>query len=262
MQFSLLKLLNGNTKVLYPKVQNFLLNKNKNIFSKLCCVEVITLTVEVGKYKTIVFDCDGVILDSNITKIDSYFRTAKKLGATDAQAQALVDHHVEFGGISRYPKFVWYITEVLKQEPTKALVQEYLETFSLAVSKGLMRCNIADGLQTLRETYPSTKWLVVSGGDQQEIRDLFQKRELANLFDGGLFGSPDNKDTILKREIESGNIEFPALFIGDSQYDYEASTRAGLDFVFLSDWTDVPDWEVFTSENDIEVVQNINAFIR
>ena len=77
------------------------------------------MTVEVEKYKTIVFDCDGVILDSNITKIDSYFRTAKKLGASDAQAQALVDHHVEFGGISRYPKFVWYIEEILKEEATE-----------------------------------------------------------------------------------------------------------------------------------------------
>jgi phosphoglycolate phosphatase-like HAD superfamily hydrolase len=220
------------------------------------------LSIEVEKYKTIVFDCDGVILDSNITKIDSYFRTAKKLGATDAQAQALVDHHVEFGGISRYPKFVWYIEEVLKQEATTVLVQEYLEAFSLAVKKGLMRCKIADGLANLRKKTVNTKWLVVSGGDQQEIRELFVKRELVSLFDGGLFGSPDNKDTILMREIENSNIKLPALFIGDSKYDYQSSTRAGLDFVFLSDWTDVPDWQAFTKQNDIQVLRNINSFIK
>lgn len=220
------------------------------------------MSIEIEKYKTIVFDCDGVILDSNITKIDSYFRTAKKLGATDAQAQALVDHHVEFGGISRYPKFVWYIEEVLKQEATKELVQEYLEAFSLAVTKGLLRCKIADGLHELRVANPDTKWLVVSGGDQQEIRDLFDKREIAALFDSGLFGSPDNKDTILTREIETGNITLPALFIGDSKYDYQSSTRAGLDFVFLSDWTDVPDWESFTKEHQIKVFRNIHSLIK
>jgi phosphoglycolate phosphatase-like HAD superfamily hydrolase len=217
------------------------------------------LTLEVEKYKTIVFDCDGVVLDSNITKIDSYFRTAKKLGSTDAQAQALVDHHVQFGGISRYPKFVWYIEEVLQQEATKEAVQEYLEAFSLAVKKGLMRCKIADGLHELRNRIPDAKWLIVSGGDQQEIRDLFDNRELADLFDGGLFGSPDNKDTILSREIENGNIQFPALFIGDSKYDYEASTRAGLDFIFLSDWTDVPDWKDFCKARQIHVCRNIQS---
>jgi phosphoglycolate phosphatase-like HAD superfamily hydrolase len=220
------------------------------------------LSIEIEKYKTIVFDCDGVVLDSNITKIDSYFRTAKKLGATDVQAQALVDHHVEFGGISRYPKFVWYIEEVLKQEATKELVQEYLEAFSLAVTKGLLRCKIADGLHELRVANPDTKWLVVSGGDQQEIRDLFDKREIAALFYSGLFGSPDNKDTILTREIENGNITFPALFIGDSKYDYQSSTRAGLDFVFLSDWTDVQDWESFTKEHQIKVLRNIHSLIK
>ena len=215
------------------------------------------MSIELKKYKTIVFDCDGVVLDSNITKIDSYFRTAKKLGATDAQAQALVDHHVEFGGISRYPKFVWYIEKVLKQEATTAFVQEYLEAFSLAVTKGLMRCKIADGLEDLRKKTAETKWLVVSGGDQQEIRALFDKRELARLFDGGLFGSPDNKDTILMREKAAGNIEFPALFIGDSKYDYESSKRAGLDFVFLSDWTDVVGWADFCVEHRIHVCRNI-----
>ncbi len=220
------------------------------------------MSIELEKYKTIVFDCDGVVLDSNITKIDSYFRTAKKLGATDAQAQALVDHHVEFGGISRYPKFVWYIEEILKQEATSDLVQEYLEAFSLAVTKGLLRCKIADGLHELRLATLDTKWLVVSGGDQQEIRALFEKREIADLFDSGLFGSPDNKDTILAREKENGNIVFPALFIGDSKYDYQSSARAGLDFVFLSDWTDVPDWESFTKEHQIKVLRNINAFIK
>ena len=205
------------------------------------------------------FDCDGVVLDSNITKIDSYFRTAKKLGATDVQAQMLVDHHVKFGGISRYPKFVWYIEKVLKEKATKAAVQEYLNAFSLAVKKGLMRCKIADGLHALRNKIPDAKWLVVSGGDQQEIRDLFEQRELVDFFDSGLFGSPDNKVEILAREKENGNIEFPALFIGDSKYDYESSTRAGLDFVFLSDWTDVPDWKAFCAEHKIFTCLNIKS---
>ena len=207
------------------------------------------------------FDCDGVVLDSNITKIDSYFRTAKKLGATDVQAQMLVDHHVKFGGISRYPKFVWYIEKVLKEKATKVAVQEYLDAFSLAVKKGLMRCKIADGLHALRNKTPDAKWLVVSGGDQQEIRGLFEQRELAHLFDSGLFGSPDNKDEILAREKENGNIEFPALFIGDSKYDYESSTRAGLDFVFLSSWTDVPDWKVFCQTHQIKTVNSVQSLL-
>lgn len=222
-------------------------------------VEMKNVKINLKKYKTIVFDCDGVILNSNFFKIDSFFRTAKKLGGSDTQARALVDHHLNLGGISRYPKFVWYLEKVLKQPATKAAIQEYLDVFGEDIKQGLMKCEIADGLNEMRQATAQAKWLVVSGADQQEIRDLFVRRDLQTLFDGGLFGAPDNKDTILAREKENANIILPALFIGDSKYDYQSSKRAGLDFVFLSDWTDVPNWQAYTKEHKIHVLRNIKS---
>lgn len=219
-------------------------------------------------YKTIVFDCDGVVLDSNVVKTEAYFRTAKNLGASDAQAQALVDYHVRLGGISRYHKFEWYLKEVLQQPVTDAAIQALLDGFSKELEIGLAECTIAEGLATLRNHTKTANWLILSGGDQQEIRDLFAKRvlptgqALASLFDGGLFGSPDNKDTVLAREIATGTIQFPALFIGDSKYDYEAANRAGLDFVFLSDWTEVSDWEAFCNIHSIKVFNNLSSLLR
>jgi len=52
-------------------------------------------------------------------------------------------------------------------------------------------------------------------------------------------------------------LQFPALFIGDSKYDFEAANRAGLDFVFLSDWTEVADWQTYCAENNIVVHNSI-----
>jgi len=213
--------------------------------------------VDIKKYKTIVFDCDGVVLDSNLVKTEAYFRTAKSLGATDAQAQALVDYHVRLGGISRYHKFDWYLREVLHQPATQEAVQVLLDGFARELEVVLMECAVAEGLPELRAASPQANWMILSGGDQQEIRTLFAKRDLAKYFDGGLFGSPDNKDTVLAREKEKGNLQFPALFIGDSKYDFEAATRAGLDFVFLSGWTEVKDWQSFCAEHQILVLDAI-----
>ncbi|HOY70833.1 MAG TPA: HAD family hydrolase [Methylotenera sp.] len=209
------------------------------------------MKIDIKKYKTIVFDCDGVVLDSNIVKTEAYFRTAKKLGHTDAQAQALVDYHVKLGGISRYHKFEWYLREVLNQPVTEQAVQILLDGFARELEVGLMECAVADGLPQLRELTPNANWMILSGGDQQEIRTLFAMRDLAKYFDGGLFGSPDNKDEVLAREKASGNVQMPALFLGDSKYDYEAASRAGLDFVFLSDWTEVADWQDFCQQREI-----------
>lgn len=203
------------------------------------------------------FDCDGVVLDSNVVKTEAYFRTAKHLGATDEQAQALVDYHVRLGGISRYHKFDYYLREITHQPVTQEAIQILLDEFARELAVVLMECEIAEGLDALRQATPQAKWMILSGGDQQEIRTLFAKRDLAKYFDGGLFGSPDNKDTVLAREKENGHLQSPALFIGDSKYDFEAATRAGLDFVFLSDWTEVADWQDYCKKNQINVAKNL-----
>ncbi|MDO9366325.1 MAG: HAD hydrolase-like protein [Methylotenera sp.] len=215
------------------------------------------MQIDIKKYKSIVFDCDGVVLDSNVVKTEAYFRTAKNLGATDVEAQALVDYHVRLGGISRYHKFDYYLREIVHQPVTDGAIQALLNEFARELEVGLMECGVADGLATLRDITPQANWMILSGGDQQEIRTLFAKRDLAKYFDGGLFGSPDNKDTVLAREKASRNLRLPALFIGDSKYDFEAATRAGLDFVFLSDWTEVADWKNYCESNHIHVVANI-----
>jgi phosphoglycolate phosphatase-like HAD superfamily hydrolase len=129
-----------------------------------------------------------------------------------------------------------------------------LEAFSAEVYSGLMSCEIADGLEELRNAYPDSRWLVVSGGDQEELRKLFNERGIAHYFDGGIFGSPDTKDTILAREIANGNIQQTALFIGDSVYDYEAANRAGMDFVFVSGWTEVENWQEFVVNNQLAAI--------
>jgi len=209
------------------------------------------------EYKTLVFDCDGVVLNSNQLKIQAYYDVAIKFGANNSQAQALVDHHVKLGGISRYPKFEYFLREIIQQAVTEQAMQDLLESFTVEVKRLLTDCEISPYLADLRNNNMHAKWMIISGGDQLELRDIFQQRGIDKLFGGGIFGSPDNKDAILARELEAGNIVQPALFIGDSRYDHQASTNAGLDFVFLSAWTDVECWQDYCATNQIKVFNHL-----
>jgi phosphoglycolate phosphatase-like HAD superfamily hydrolase len=214
-----------------------------------------------AEYKTLVFDCDGVVLNSNQLKIQAYYDVAIKFGANEQQAQALVAHHVKLGGISRYPKFEYFLREIMQQDVTKEAIHQLLSAFTAEVKRLLLDCEIAPALGSLRQATANAKWMIISGGDQAELREIFNQRDLTDLFDAGIFGSPDNKEQILARELAQGNITKPALFIGDSRYDYQASTSAGLDFVFLSDWTDLEDWCGFCDAHQIKVLPNLGTLM-
>ncbi len=216
-------------------------------------------TIDLSKYRTIVFDCDGVVLDSNQLKIQAYLDTALKFGASREQAQALVDYHILLGGISRYTKFEYFLREILQQEVTEQAMQQLFDDFGADVERLLSDCEIAPGLQRLRDATADATWLVISGGDQTELGKIFRKRGIDGLFDGGIYGSPDNKEQILARELASSLIKLPALFLGDSKYDHVASTGAGLEFIFLSDWTDFDGWQEYCHEHAITVLPRLDA---
>ena len=220
-----------------------------------------TFTVDLSRYNTWVFDCDGVILDSNLLKTQAYYNTAIAYGASQDQAQAIMDYHVKLGGVSRYPKYQYFLEEIMQQPATEQDMDFLLTRFATEIHQGLLSCKIADGLFELRERYPNPRWMVLSGSDQEELRMLFKDRQLGQLFDAGIFGSPDNKDQVLEREMASDNITQPALFLGDSKYDHEAAAAAGLDFVFLSQWTEFNDWKEYCKSNNIKVLQSIDALL-
>lgn len=219
------------------------------------------MNIDLKKYKTIVFDCDGVVLNSNKVKVDAYYQVAKRMGGTDTQAQAFVQHHINKGSFPRNGKIEYYLKEIVHQPVTQDTIKRYIAVFEEILDKTLMTCEVATGLTELKAATPQARWMLLSGGDQQELRRIFARRNLAEMFEAGIFGGPDIKETVLAREKANGNIQMPALFLGDSKYDYQAAIGAGLDFVFLTGWTEVVDWQSFCETNNIATRENINGFL-
>jgi len=215
--------------------------------------------IDFSKYKTIIFDCDGVVLDSNKVKSNAFYKAALPYG--EDAANALLKYHKNTGGVSRYKKFRYFLDNIVKNEFENVGYDTLLKLYADEVMQGMLNCNIAKNINELRKSTKDTKWLIVSGGDQEELRDIFKKRELDKLFDGGIFGSPDIKEIILEREILNSNIKLPAVFLGDSKYDYKASSSSKLDFIFVSDWTEVDDWKEWIDSCNLNVVKSIEELL-
>lgn len=214
------------------------------------------MNLNIAEYKTLVFDCDGVVLNSNKVKTDAFYNAALDYG--EKAASSLVEYHIANGGISRYKKFTYFLEHIVRDFSDSAL-EQLLTKYASCVRSGLLSCDIAPGLGNLRKNTPNSKWLIVSGGDQQELREIFEQRDIHKWFDGGIFGSPDNKELILSREIEKGNISKPALFLGDSKYDYQAAKSANLDFVFLTNWSEVRDYQSWVNKNNLCSLNSIDC---
>lgn len=211
--------------------------------------------MNLSAYQTLVFDCDGVILDSNTVRARAFYNAALPYGKQ--HAEALEAYHILHGGVSRYVKFEILLHEMVGVPVTEHAMKSLLQAFTTEATIGLLKCDIAPGLEALRKSTPHAKWVLVSGADEQELRDVFAQRGIADFFDGGIFGSPSNKDDILQRERVNGNLTHPGIFFGDSRYDHRAAMGADLDFIFVSDWTDMAGWEEYCRQQGIASIASL-----
>lgn len=213
------------------------------------------MTINIKKYKTLIFDCDGVILNSNKIKTQAFYDASKKYG--EQAALALVAYHVENGGISRFKKFEYLFVNILKRSFSDCEIKEVLDDYADNVKEGLLNCECSDKLGQLKELSRNSKWLVASGGAQAELREVFSERKIGSYFDGGIFGSPKAKDEIVREQLANNNIELPALFLGDSRYDHVVADKFNFDFVFITKWSEFAELNSYADEHGLEKVETL-----
>ncbi len=94
---------------IYPEHLVYL--KSASICGQADRVEIVGDRIDIHDYKTIIFDCDGVILNSNKIKSEAFRIVASQYG--DKEARKLVTYNKENGGVSRYVKFNYFINEII-----------------------------------------------------------------------------------------------------------------------------------------------------
>ena len=133
--------------------------------------------MDFSKYKTLIFDCDGVLLNSNLKKSEAYKLAALDFGASEEQANELVKYHIKHTGVSRYVKFKYFLTDIMMQSYTDKNFQFLIDALNKHVLLILNQCEVTKDLDKLRKLTENKHWMVMSGGDQNEVRTLLRQKK-------------------------------------------------------------------------------------
>jgi len=186
-------------------------------------------SVPLRRTKAIIFDFDGVILESADIKTRAFL----ELFAAYPQHQpAILRYHLEHLGHSRYDKFAWIYRELLGKPFTADERERLGSAFSAIVLDRILRCPFVPGaLETLQALQHQRLVFVASGSPQEELELIVRRRGLSSYFTE-VWGTPLKKVQIIQCILERFSLHREeVLFIGDGLSDYQAAMATGIQFL-------------------------------
>ena len=159
-------------------------------------IESIKHTVKKKKY--IVFDFDGVILDSVEIKTNAFFDIYSEYG-TEIVSK-VVEHHKKNGGLSRFEKFKHYHKSFLNRTLSSKEMEILNLLFSDLVFKKIILADEIPGvLDFINMQLNMGKLCIINSATPQvELREIIKTRGLLDKFKF-IFGSPLTKSENLRK---------------------------------------------------------------
>ena len=180
--------------------------------------------------KGIIFDFDGVIVESVGVKADGFKKLYEPYGKK--VVSKVLNHHFENGGVSRYEKFRHYHDKFLGKKISDSEMNDLGNTFSKFVVKQIINAPYVYGaLEFLKNNHKKYDFFISTGTPQNEIEEIIKEREI-NRFFKLVFGSPEKKVSHIDKIFKYKNFKNNDLiFIGDSIQDKIASDKMNLSFI-------------------------------
>lgn len=185
---------------------------------------------QLTKYSTILWDFDGVILDSMAIRDLGFEKTLSEF--PEHEVRQLLDFHRRNGGLSRYVKFRHFFETIRNEKITDKQVLEYAQRFSVIMLELLIdkKLLIEDSLKFIKEEHDNYKFHIVSGSDGIELNKICEGLGLSSYF-LSIEGSPTPKTKLVSDILKSHNYEKNTVcLIGDSINDKEAAENNEIDF--------------------------------
>jgi len=192
-----------------------------------------------NEYRVIIFDCDGVILDSNNMKIKAMYSALKTSLYPAELIDVAVNTFLNNFGKSRQYHCHYFVETLLGLHGKKStdLQQLILSNYSQAVEDEYLTVPMTEGSAALLNSLKHKHLYIGSGSEEEQLVRILKKREISHYFNG-IFGSPEKKSINIKNILGNHPNE-KIIFIGDALADYNAAVDNNIDFIFYAPYSNV-----------------------
>ncbi|MDP2573121.1 HAD hydrolase-like protein [Vibrio penaeicida] len=191
-----------------------------------------------SKYEVYIFDCDGVILDSNQLKIEAMNNALEAHFSAQDLIIECVNYFRRNFGKSRFHHVAYFLDSIfdIEEEKRSDLELLVLEDFSKQCRALYLTAELTPSFMAFLEQCEGKRY-VASGSEQSELRDVFVQRGLDAHFDG-VFGSPTPKSELIRHILEQAQ-NTNAVMFGDAETDMLSAQQNHIDFVFYAPYSNV-----------------------
>lgn len=181
-------------------------------------------------YKALIFDFDGVILDSVEVKTSAFAQLYEEYG--DEVVAKVIQHHLSHGGVSRFEKFRWYHKEFLGKEVSQDELDALCSRFNELVFAKVIASPYIPGAKEFIVQHSRTHDLFIcTGTPEREIHQILEEIGLSQYFKRS-YGSPDDKITIVDNILKEFTYTPDQIcYFGDATTDYEAAIYHHIGFI-------------------------------
>lgn len=182
--------------------------------------------------KILVFDCDGILLESVTLKMDAFKQWVPD--TYKAYTEEFSAYNKSAFGKSRHVQIKYFYEELigipLSDEKWKAEVQRFT-TINLSQ---IFNAKWVEGAKSFVEQsfHKHIPLFVLSGTPQKELEQILAHKQVSQYFKA-IIGSPTTKEQGLLQICKMMKCNPTDLvFFGDATKDYEAATKVGTHFIY------------------------------
>lgn len=180
----------------------------------------------------IIFDCDGVIFDTNRLKSGAFATVLSDF--PQQEVSSFVEYFERSHQTTRQGLFRTFFTDFLKSEIDQDKLDKLLVCYGNLCQRLYEQAELTPGcLEILRELHGNVPLFIVSGSDELELREAFEKRGIAGYFEN-VYGGPRSKEENLEKILSQTDSVIDVYMIGDSLTDLRAAQKFRLNFVYMA----------------------------